>query len=74
MGSLLAGQNFDLNPPEAFVFGAAILLHDAGMTQAATPFPEGFDIELEKTSARPRSSRFLFVRMRRAITLYLYRS
>jgi hypothetical protein len=37
MASLLAGDNFDLTPPEAFVFGAAILLHDAGMTLAAYP-------------------------------------
>jgi hypothetical protein len=37
LGSLLAGKSFDLNPPEAFAFGAAILLHDAGMTLAAYP-------------------------------------
>jgi len=36
MASLLA-HDFELNPAEAFVFGAAILLHDAGMSLAAYP-------------------------------------
>ena len=27
---LIAGDNFELTPTEAFVFGAAVLLHDAG--------------------------------------------
>jgi hypothetical protein len=34
---LIAGPNFDLTPAEAFVFGAAVLIHDAGMTVAAFP-------------------------------------
>ncbi|WFU81046.1 ATP-binding protein [Bradyrhizobium sp. CIAT3101] len=37
MGSILAREKVDLNPPEAFVFGGAILLHDAAMTVAAYP-------------------------------------
>src|SRR5579862_6210090 len=35
--SLITPTELDLNPPEAFVFGAAVLLHDAGMTLAAYP-------------------------------------
>src|SRR5215204_4181255 len=34
---LISGPDFPINPAEAFVFGAAILLHDAGMTVAAYP-------------------------------------
>lgn len=37
MASIAAGDNFDLNPAEAFVFGGAVLLHDAAMTLAAYP-------------------------------------
>jgi len=37
--SLIAGDDYPLNPAEAFVFGAAVLLHDAGMSLAA--YPEG---------------------------------
>ncbi|NVN44651.1 ATP-binding protein [Asaia siamensis] len=37
MGSLAAGGSMQLNPAEAFVFGGAILLHDAAMTLAAFP-------------------------------------
>ncbi|MEM6780844.1 MAG: ATP-binding protein, partial [Pseudomonadota bacterium] len=35
MASIIAGENFELNPAEAFVFGGAVLMHDAGMTLAA---------------------------------------
>jgi len=35
--SLLAKDGITLNPPEAFVFGGAVLLHDAAMTLAAYP-------------------------------------
>jgi hypothetical protein len=35
--SLIAGKNFKINPAEAYVLGAAILLHDAGMCLAAYP-------------------------------------
>lgn len=35
--SLIAGENYTLNPAEAFVFGAAILLHDSAMSLAAYP-------------------------------------
>lgn len=37
MASIAVGDSFDLNPAEAFVFGGAILLHDASMTLAAYP-------------------------------------
>ncbi|MGY4156807.1 hypothetical protein ACVINW_002649 [Bradyrhizobium sp. USDA 4461] len=37
MGSIVARDRLDLNPPEAFVFGGAVLLHDAAMTVAAYP-------------------------------------
>lgn len=37
MAELIAGENFSLNPAEAFVFGGAVLLHDAGMSVAAYP-------------------------------------
>ncbi|MCX6924317.1 MAG: hypothetical protein NT154_14050 [Verrucomicrobia bacterium] len=33
--SLIAGDNYPLNPAEAFVFGAAVLLHDSAMSLAA---------------------------------------
>jgi hypothetical protein len=36
-GSLVAEPALALNPPEAFVFGGAVLLHDAAMTLAAYP-------------------------------------
>lgn len=35
MASLIGGDQFKLNPAEAFVFGGAVLLHDSGMTTAA---------------------------------------
>jgi histidine kinase/DNA gyrase B/HSP90-like ATPase len=35
--SLIAGPLYPLNPAEAFVFGAAILLHDSAMSLAAYP-------------------------------------
>ena len=35
--SLIAGKNLKINPAEAYVLGAAILLHDAGMCLAAYP-------------------------------------
>jgi len=34
---LIAGPDFSINPAEAFVFGAAILLHDSAMSVAAFP-------------------------------------
>lgn len=37
MASIAAGDSIDLNPAEAFVFGGAVLLHDAAMTLAAYP-------------------------------------
>lgn len=33
----IAGENFELTPIEAFVFGASILLHDTGLAVAAYP-------------------------------------
>jgi hypothetical protein len=35
LASLIAGQRISLNPLEAFVFGGAVLTHDAGMSLAA---------------------------------------
>jgi hypothetical protein len=46
--SLIGPPAVTLNPPEAFVFGAAVLLHDAGMTLAAYA---GGLAELKKTAA-----------------------
>ncbi|CDZ64356.1 Hypothetical protein, partial CDS, partial [Neorhizobium galegae bv. orientalis] len=43
--SLVAGEQVVLSPPEAFVFGGAILLHDASMSLAA--YPDGIE-ELKK--------------------------
>ncbi|MGO8141956.1 ATP-binding protein [Rhizobium leguminosarum] len=37
MASIASGNTLDLNPAEAFVFGGAVLLHDAAMTLAAFP-------------------------------------
>ena len=37
----IAGDNYPLNPAEAFVLGGSILLHDAGMCLAA--YPHGMD-------------------------------
>ena len=37
MGSIVAKESIELNPPEAFVFGGAVLLHDAAMSLAAYP-------------------------------------
>ena len=37
LASLIAGDGYTLNPAEAFVLGGAILLHDLGMSLAATP-------------------------------------
>jgi hypothetical protein len=42
----IAGDDFDLTPVEAFVFGAAVLLHDTAMAVAAYP---GGMTELENT-------------------------
>ncbi len=44
--SLIAGDNYPLNPVEAFVFGASVLLHDAAMSLAA--YPGGID-EIKNT-------------------------
>ena len=37
MADLIAGAGWTLNPAETFVFGGAVLLHDAGMSVAAFP-------------------------------------
>lgn len=37
MADIVVGQNDFLNPAEGFVFGGAVLLHDAGMALAAYP-------------------------------------
>ena len=41
MGSIVSRDAVELNPPEAFVFGGAVLLHDAAMSLAA--YPNGMD-------------------------------
>ena len=46
--SLVANPDLPLNPPEGFVFGGAVLLHDAAMTLAAYP---GGLAELKATTA-----------------------
>ncbi len=46
MAEIIAGPGYELNPAEAFVFGCATLLHDAGMTLAA--YPGGLP-EIQKT-------------------------
>jgi hypothetical protein len=57
MASIAAGENFDLNPAEAFVFGGAILLHDAAMTLAA--YPGGVAELREQTEWRDLHSRYM---------------
>lgn len=57
MASIAAGESFDLNPAEAFVFGGAILLHDAAMTLAA--YPRGIAELREQTEWRDLYSRYI---------------
>lgn len=57
MASIATGQNFDLNPAEAFVLGGAILLHDAAMTLAA--FPGGIAELREQTEWRDLYARHM---------------
>lgn len=47
IASVIAGEEFDINPAEAFVLGGAILLHDAGLSAAA--YPGGLE-QIKKTS------------------------
>ncbi len=37
IASLIAGDNYPLNPAEAYVFGGAVLIHDSAMSLAAYP-------------------------------------
>jgi hypothetical protein len=46
MASIICGNEYALNPAEAFVLGGAFLIHDLGMGLAA--YPEGI-IELKRT-------------------------
>ncbi len=57
MASVAAGASFDLNPAEAFVFGGAILLHDAAMTLAA--FPGGIAELREQIEWRDLNARYM---------------
>src|SRR3546814_5071102 len=57
MASIATGESFDLNPAEAFVFGGAILLHDAAMTLAA--FPGGIAELREQTEWRDLHARHI---------------
>ncbi|NPU10482.1 hypothetical protein HL666_06910 [Bradyrhizobium sp. 83002] len=54
MGSLICGEGFQINPSEAFVLGAAILLHDAGMSIAS--YPGGMPQLLETTEWRDNAA------------------
>lgn len=56
MASIAAGDSLDLNPAEAFVFGGAILLHDAAMTLAA--FPGGMAELRDQTEWRDLHARY----------------
>jgi hypothetical protein len=47
MADLIAGDEFDLTPAEAFVFGAAVLIHDAGTSIAS--YPDGLD-QIKRTT------------------------
>ena len=47
MADIIAGPEFEINPAEAFVFGAAVLVHDAGMSVAS--YPGGLS-QLKKTT------------------------
>lgn len=55
MASIAGGGSFDLNPAEAFVFGGAVLMHDAAMTLAA--FPGGLAELREQTEWRDLHAR-----------------
>jgi len=57
MAAIAAGESIELNPAEAFVFGGAILLHDAAMTLAA--FPRGVAELREQTEWRDLQARYL---------------
>jgi hypothetical protein len=57
MGSIAAGESLELNPAEAFVFGGAILLHDAAMTLAA--FPGGISELRQQTEWRDLHARYV---------------
>jgi len=46
MASIICGNDYELNPAEAFVLGGAFLIHDLGMGLAA--YPEGID-ELKRS-------------------------
>ncbi|WP_158918716.1 ATP-binding protein [Caulobacter sp. S45] len=56
MASIAAGQSLELNPAEAFVFGGAVLLHDAAMTLAA--FPGGISELRQQTEWRDLHARY----------------
>ncbi|AMK19633.1 MULTISPECIES: HD domain-containing protein [Sphingobium] len=57
MGSIACGKSVDLNPAEAFVFGGAVLLHDAAMTLAA--FPGGLEELKQQTEWRDLHARYM---------------
>lgn len=56
MASVACGDSFDLNPAEAFVFGGAVLMHDAAMTLAA--FPGGLTELHEQIEWRDLNARY----------------
>lgn len=57
MASIACGKSVDLNPAEAFVFGGAVLLHDAAMTLGA--FPGGISELRQQTEWRDLHARYM---------------
>lgn len=47
IADLIAGPDFEINPAEAFVFGASVLIHDSAMSIAA--YPNGMEEIIETT-------------------------
>lgn len=56
MASSACGNSLNLNPAEAFVFGGAVLLHDAAMSLAA--FPGGISELQQQTEWRDLHARY----------------
>jgi hypothetical protein len=73
--STVAGSSYPLNPAEAYVFGAAVLLHDAGLAMASYPgglneiygTAEWRDSVAEYLSNRPSDQQEDFSLMQRSI-------
>ncbi|EGL62691.1 ATPase domain-containing protein [Agrobacterium sp. ATCC 31749] len=59
MASIASSDSVDLNPAEAFLFGGAVLLHDAAMTLAA--FPGGMTELRQQTEWQDLHARYASV-------------